>query len=173
MDKEKVAMLQPFFVCGKSSIFAESKHKTMEMYQLWLIAAIILVIVEICTAGFGSICFAIGAGLAALGAGLGLNTTWQIVVFAVVSMLTFIFLRPVVIRFLEKKSKDVKTNADALIGRKAVVSERIDGAQHTGRVAVDGDDWKAVSTDGSVIEKGAEVEIINRDSIILTVKSLN
>ena len=145
----------------------------MEMYQLWLIAAIILVIVEICTAGFGSICFAIGAGLAALGAGLGLNATWQIVVFAVVSMLTFIFLRPVVIRFLEKKSKDVKTNADALIGRKAVVSERIDGAQHTGRVAVDGDDWKAVSTDGSVIEKGAEVEIINRDSIILSVKSLN
>ena len=145
----------------------------MEMYQLWLIAAIILVIVEICTAAFGSICFAIGAGLAALGAGLGLNTTWQIVVFAVVSMLTFIFLRPVVIRFLEKKSKDVKTNADALIGRKAVVSERIDGAQHTGRVAVDGDDWKAVSTDGSVIEKGAEVEIINRYSIILTVKSLN
>ena len=173
MTKEKVAILQPFFVCGKSSKFAESKHNTMEMYQLWLIAAIVLVIVEICTAGFGSICFAIGAGLAALGAGLGLNATWQIVVFAVVSMLTFIFLRPVVIRFLEKKSKDVKTNADALIGRKAVVSERIDGAQHTGRMAVDGDDWKAVSTDGSVIEKGAEVEIINRDSIILTVKSLN
>ena len=145
----------------------------MQLYQIWLIIAILLVIFEICSATFGAICFAIGAGLAALGAGLGLNTTWQIVVFAVVSLLTFIFLRPVVIRFLDKKSKDVKTNADALIGRKAVVSERIDGAQHTGRVAVDGDDWKAVSTDGSVIEKGAEVEIINRDSIILTVKSLN
>ena len=144
----------------------------MEMYQLWLIAAIILVIVEICTAGFGSICFAIGAGLAALGAGLGLNSTWQIVVFAVVSLLTFIFLRPVVMRFLDKKSKDVKTNADALVGRKAIVSERIDASQHTGRVAVDGDDWKAVSTDGSVIEKGTEVEIIKLDSIILTVKSL-
>lgn len=144
------------------------------MYQLWLIAAIVLVIVEICTAGFGSICFAIGAAFSALVAGLGVDSiAWQIVVFAVVSLLTFIFLRPVVIRFLEKKSKDVKTNADALIGRKAVVSERIDGAQHTGRVAVDGDDWKAVSADGSVIEKGAEVEIINRDSIILTVKSLN
>ena len=145
----------------------------MDAYQIWLIVAIVLVILEIMTAGFGVICFAIGAAFSALIAGLGGNITWQVVVFAVVSLLTFIFLRPVVMRFLDKKSKDVKTNADAIIGRKGVVSERIDAEQHTGRVAVDGDDWKAVSTDGSVIEKGAEVEIINRYSIILTVKSLN
>ena len=93
----------------------------MQMYQIWLIAAIVLVIVEILTAGFGSICFAIGAALAALAAGIGIDSiAWQIVIFAVVSLLTFIFLRPVVIRFLDKKSKDVKTNADALVGRKAI-----------------------------------------------------
>lgn len=143
----------------------------MQAYQIWLIAAIILVIVEICTAGFGSICFAIGAALAALVSGLGANLTWQIITFAVVSLLTFIFLRPVVIRFLDKKSKDVKTNADALVGRKAIVSERIDAAQHTGRVAIDGDDWKAISVDGVVIEKGKEVEIVKLDSIILSVRS--
>ena len=142
----------------------------MEVYQIWLVVAIILVIVEICTAAFGSICFAIGAGLAALGAGLGLGVTWQIVIFAVVSLLTFIFLRPFVLRFLDRKSKDVKTNAEALIGRKAIVSERIDASQHTGRVAVDGDDWKAVSEDGSVIEKGTTVEIVKLESIIVTVK---
>lgn len=142
----------------------------MEIYLYWLIAAIILVIVEICTAGFGSICFAIGAGFSALVAALGVSFTWQIVVFAIVSVLTFIFLRPVVIRFLDKKSKDVKTNAEALIGRRGIVSERIDAAQHTGRVAVDGDDWKAVSEDGSVIEKGVSVEIVKMESIIVTVK---
>ena len=142
----------------------------MQPYQIWLIAAILLLIFEICSATFGSICFAIGAGFSALAAGLGANLTWQIIIFAVVSLLTFIFLRPVVMRFLDKKSKDVKTNAEALIGRKGIVSERIDAAQHTGRVAVDGDDWKAVSADGSVIEKGVEVEILKLDSIILTVK---
>ena len=142
----------------------------LEVYYIWLIVAILLVIFEICSATFGAICFAIGAGFSALAAGLGANITWQIVIFAVVSMLTFIFLRPIVIRFLDKKSKDVKTNADALVGRKAIVSERIDAAQHTGRVAIDGDDWKAVSEDGSVIEKGTEVEIVKLDSIILTVK---
>ena len=145
----------------------------MEPYQIWLIVAIVLVIIEICTTAFGAICFAIGAGFSALAAGLGLNDlTWQIVIFAVVSLLTFIFLRPFMLKFLDKKSKDVKTNADALVGRKAIVSERIDATQHTGRVAVDGDDWKAVTADGAVIEKGEEVEILKLDSIILTVKSL-
>lgn len=143
----------------------------MEVYQIWLIAAIVLVILEIATAGFGVICFAIGAGLAALAAFLGVeNLVWQIVIFAAVSFLTFLFLRPVVMRFLEKRSKDVKTNAEAIVGRKGFVSERIDVAQHTGRVAIDGDDWKAVSEDGSVIEKGQSVEIVKLDSIIVTVK---
>ena len=140
---------------------------------IWLAIAIILVIVEICTAAFGSICFAIGAGFSALAAGLGLNLTWQIVIFVVVSLLTFVFLRPGALRFLNKKSNEVKTNADALVGRKVVVSERIDAAQHSGRVAVDGDVWKAVTADGSVIEEGVEVEIVKYDSIILTVKPLN
>ena len=142
----------------------------MATYQIWLIAAIVLVILEIVTSGFGVICFAIGAALAALVAGLGGSITWQIVIFAIVSLLTFVFLRPFVMRFLERKSKDVKTNADAIVGRKGVVSERIDASQHSGRVAIDGDDWKAVSDDGSVIEKGETVEIVKIDSIIITVK---
>lgn len=145
----------------------------MQAYQIWLIIAILLVILEICTAAFGSICFAIGAAVAAIAAGLGAGLTWQILIFVVVSMLTFIFLRPFMLKFLDRKSKDVKTNADALVGKRAVVSERIDAAQHTGRVAVDGDDWKAVSEDGSVIEKGTPVEIVKLDSIILTVKAIN
>ena len=142
-------------------------------YYYWLIAAIVLVIVEIMTTGFGVICFAIGAAFSALVSGLGGNPTWQVVVFVVVSMLAFIFLRPVAIRFFDKKSKEVKTNAEAIIGRKGVVSERIDAKQHTGRVAIDGDDWKAVAEDGSVIEKGANVEIVKLDSIIVTVRNCN
>lgn len=142
----------------------------MQAYLIWLIAAIVLIIFEVCSATFGAICFAIGAGFSALAAGLGANLTWQIIVFAIVSLLTFIFLRPFMLKIMDRKSKDVKTNADALVGRKGIVSERIDASQHTGRVAIDGDDWKAVTEDGSVIEKGVEVEIVKLDSIILTVK---
>ena len=142
----------------------------MEAYPIWLIVAIALVIFEICSATFGAICFAIGAGFSALAAGLGAGVTWQIVIFAIVSLLTFIFLRPFMLKFMDRKSKEVKTNAEAIIGRRGIVSERIDAEQHTGRVAIDGDDWKAVSEDGSIIEKGVSVEIVKMDSIIVTVK---
>lgn len=143
----------------------------MVAYQIWLIVAIVLVIIELLTAGFGVICFAVGALFSALAAFLGMDSlVWQLLIFAVASVLCFIFLRPVVLRFLDKKSKDVKTNADALIGKTAIVSETIDPSANQGRVAVDGDDWKAVSMDGSVINKGEKVEIVSRDSIILTVK---
>ena len=143
----------------------------MEYYQIWLIAAIVLVIIELLTAGFGVICFAIGALFSALVAYFTPNILWQLLVFAVVSMLTFIFLRPVLIKLLERKTKDVKTNADALIGKIGVVSETIDSTKNIGRVAIDGDDWKAVSHDGAVINKGEKVKVLSRDSIILTVTS--
>lgn len=142
----------------------------MEWYYIWLIAAIILVIVEICTAGFGSICFAFGALGAALTDYLGASLTWQLVVFALISLLAFVFVRPFVIRFLEKKNKDVKTNADALVGRRGTVVEEINAETHSGHVKVDGDEWKAVSETGEVIPEGTEVEIIARESIIVTVR---
>lgn len=143
----------------------------MVAYQIWLIIAFVLVIIELLTAGFGVICFAVGALFSALASFLGADSlVWQLLIFAVTSMLCFIFLRPVVLRFLDKKTKDVKTNADALIGKTAIVSETIDSSANQGRVAVDGDDWKAVSADNSVINKGEKVEIVSRDSIILTVK---
>lgn len=143
----------------------------MEVYFYWLIAAAVLLIVEIATAGFGVIFFSVGALVSALVAFFAPSAfTWQIVVFAIVSFLSFIFVRPVVMRFLEKRSGDVKTNADALLGRKAIVSETIDAVAHTGRVAIDGDDWKAVAESGTVIEKGSEVTVVGRDSIILTVR---
>ena len=141
----------------------------MDYYQIWLIAAIILVIIELLSAGFGVICFAIGALFSALVAYFTPNILWQLLVFAAVSLLTFIFLRPVLIKLLERKTKDVKTNADALIGKIGVVSETIDADKNTGRVAIDGDDWKAVTADGSIINKGEKVKVVSRDSIILTV----
>lgn len=142
----------------------------MEIYHIWLIVAIILVIVEIFTAAFGAVCFAVGAAASAIAASLDATFTWQIAIFAIVSFIIFAFLRPVVLRFLNKKSEDVKTNAEALVGKTAIVSERIDTEQHTGRVAIDGDDWKAISEDNSVIEKGTAVEVTKIESIIVTVK---
>ena len=135
----------------------------MQLHYYWLIAAIILIIVEIFTAGFGAVCFAFGALASALVGYLGGSFTWQL----------SIFVRPFVLKFLQRKNNDVKTNADALIGRSGMVTEEIDHNKQLGRVKVDGDEWKAVTEDGHPIAAGTEVIIIARDSIIVTVKEKN
>ena len=82
-------------------------------------------------------------------------------------------IRPLVCKFLYKKAKEVKTNVDALVGRRATTTERIEGELHPGRVKIDGDDWKAISLDSTPIEVGDAVEITEINSVILTVKKLS
>ena len=142
----------------------------MEIYIVWLITALILLIVEIFTVSFGVVCFSLGAVFAALGAYLGLSVLWQLLIFSVVSFIAFAFIRPFVVKFLLKKKDEVLTNADAIVGRLAVVTEEINPDKNTGRVKIDGDDWKAEASE--IIAVGEKVEVIGRDSIILKVKSL-
>ncbi len=139
-------------------------------YYYWLIATAFLVILELVTAGFGVICFAIGTLIAAILAYFELGLEFQISAFIVGSILALVFIRPFALKWLNRHSNEqVATNADAIIGRKAIVSETIDAVKGTGYVKIDGDQWKAVSADGSVIEAGGEVTVISRESIVLTV----
>ena len=144
----------------------------IQPWHVWIVIALVCIILEIFTAGFAVACFSAGALVAALGCALGLSLIWQVVIFAVVTFLTFVYVRPILIKLFFKKDSGQKTNADALIGRRGRVSVRIDPANGEGRVAIDGDDWKAVSEDGSTIEKGEEVEVKKIDSIILTVTKI-
>lgn len=143
----------------------------MELWHVWLIVALAFFILEIFTTGVAVICFSFGAVGSCVAALCGANLTWQVIIFAIVTLLSFIFIRPMLIKLFYKKGKDdVKTNADALIGRRGIVSEAIDPATGAGRVKVDGDDWKAVSADDQPIELGARVKILKLDSVIVTVK---
>lgn len=144
-----------------------------EPWLMWAIISLVFIIVEIFTAGFAVICFSIGAAAAAVCAFLDFQLVWQLFAFAVFSAISLIFVRPLVLKFFHKKEKEVKTNADAIIGRKGRVSERIDSTSGTGRVAIDGDDWKAVSSDGQPLETGESVVIESRDGLTLTVSKLS
>lgn len=140
----------------------------MELWQIWTIAALLLVIVEIFTTGFVVICFAFGGAVAAIAAACGLGIAWQVAFFAVATAATFFFIRPLMMRLFFRKEETV-TNADAIIGREAIVTEAVDNAANTGRVKVDGDDWKAVSADSACYAAGEKVRIISRDGIIVTI----
>lgn len=144
----------------------------MEIWHIWIIAALLFFVIEIFTSDFSIICLSFGCIGGAIGAACDIELKYQLLLFAIATFIAFILIRPLLKRVLARKGGDVATNADALIGRTAIVSEDIDPATRQGRVAVDGDDWKAVSQDNQPIAKGEQVEIISRESIILTVKKL-
>ena len=144
----------------------------MEAWHIWVIVALLFVIVEIFTSDFSVICLSFGCLGGAIGAACDVEFKWQMLLFAAATFLAFVFVRPLLKRLLLRKGGDLRTNADALIGRVAVVSESIEPALQKGRVAVDGDDWKAISEDDEPIAKGERVVIVSRESVILTVKKL-
>ena len=144
----------------------------MEVWHIWVIVALIFVIVEIFTSGFAVMCISFGCLFGAATSALDWDVKWQLLAFAVGTVLAFVTVRPLVYKFFYKKSREVKTNADALVGRRAIVTERIEGELHPGRVKVDGDDWKAVSLDAEPVEVGDAVEIAAINSVIVTVKKI-
>ena len=143
-------------------------------WLVWVVIALFFIILEIFTAGFAVACFSFGAIAAAIVAALGCGLPWQLIAFSVVTFIAFVTVRPFVLKhFYQTDEAQRKSNADALIDRKAKVTEEIDNNKRTGRVAIDGDDWRAVTADGTVIPKGATVTVKSRDSIILTVTPIS
>lgn len=143
----------------------------MEIWLYWVIAALVLFIIELFTAGFAVICLAIGAGGGAIAAAAEVSFEMQLLVFAIVSMVALIGVRPILKRTLYKKA-EVATNANAIIGKRGVVCADIDAEGENGRVMIEGVDWRAVSATGEPIAKGTKVEVTAIDSIVLTVKTL-
>lgn len=106
---------------------------------------------------------------AIIAAVIGLNIYWQLFIFAIFSLLSIFFVRPVALRWLHKNEPNRASNADALIGRTGKVIEAINVTE-PGYVQIDGDLWKAVSDD--TIEEGETVRVIDRESTIITVETL-
>ena len=139
------------------------------LWQLWALVSFICLILELTNGDFFIMCFAIGGVCAAIASALGVGFYGGLLVFAICSVLSLWLVRPTALKYLHKNADERVSNADALMGRIGRVSETIE-AEGYGRVAIDGDDWKAVSANGGRIEKGANVKVVGLDSIIITVE---
>ena len=139
------------------------------MWQVWAIIAIVCLILELSSGDFFIICFSIGAVFAVISEVCGLSIYWQIFIFAIFSLLSVLFVRPVALRYLHKNDPNKPSNADALLGRMGKVTEPI-SAGRSGYVQIDGDMWKAVSQQSIAV--GETVRVIGRESTIITVEML-
>lgn len=135
------------------------------MTYSWILLCTILVVVEFITINLVTIWFAIGALFAFLTSLLIDNTVIQVVIFFLVSILSLIFTRPIVKKYLVPKT--IKTNYDKVIGMTGIVTSNINEDEY-GEVKVDGKHWTAKANEE--IKKGSKVEILSIEGVKLIVK---
>lgn len=139
----------------------------MEMI-FWLIVFVVLLIIEIATMGLTTIWFAGGALVAFLASYIGFGIVVQVLVFLIVSILLLVLTRPLAVKYFNKDRQ--KTNAESLIGQKAIVKEEVNTLQATGRVEVNGMEWSAKTEEPDVIATDTVVTIKGIQGVKLIVE---
>ena len=148
------------------------EYFAQHLWQVWAVMAVICLILEMTAGDFFIICFSIGAVFAAITALVGGNIYWQLLLFAVFTLISLFWVRPFAQRYLHKGEDNRVSNADALLGRQGRVVEAVQ-ADGFGRVQIDGDIWKAVTNEPTDIPAGKNVRVVGRESTIITVETLN
>lgn len=124
----------------------------------WIIGALVLGLVEILTVDLFFLTLALAALITGLTAFAGVPLWGQIAVFVVVSALLLWLARPWAKNLLERSTPQVATNAQALIGKTAVVTHAF--GPGTGRVRLMGEDWSARGQHGERFPVGTTVRVV-------------
>ena len=141
----------------------------MSMTMFWLIVLVVLVAIELLTMGLTTIWFAGGALIATIAAVLGAPMVVQVILFLVVSGVLIIFTRPLAVKYFNKDR--VRTNAESLVGRQAIVISEIDNLQGIGQVNVGGMEWSArTRIDGVRLPVGTVTTVLGINGVKLIVE---
>jgi membrane protein implicated in regulation of membrane protease activity len=128
-------------------------------WLVWVVIAIALAVGEVLTPGLfflGPV--ALAAGAAALASLLGAGAVGSLIVFIVGSLASLLVLRPIARKHVRMPAIS-RTGTDALVGRKALVTRKVDA--HGGRVRIGGEEWSARAyLDDQVLDEGASVDVI-------------
>jgi membrane protein implicated in regulation of membrane protease activity len=128
---------------------------------IWVVVAGVLAVGEVLSLTLVLAMPAVGALAAALVAVLDGGVVLQLVAFVVVSAALLGLVRPIARRHLRTAPR-LRSGAAALVGRQAVVLERVDA--DGGRVKLGGEVWSARSWSGQqVLEPGTRVEVMEID----------
>ncbi|MBQ7320600.1 MAG: NfeD family protein [Clostridia bacterium] len=129
------------------------------MTYLWIVIVLLAIAVEAATADLVAIWFMpaalVSMVLSLLDVSIGIQVAVFFVLVVVFMLLSKLFLR----RYLKRRPNE-KTNADSLLGKTAIVTERIENEAQSGAVRVGGLEWSARAvSDTMVIEKDTLVVI--------------
>ena len=128
-------------------------------WVLWVVVAFAFGVGEMLTNGFFLAPFAVGGALAAVTDAATSSEAASLVVFVLASMLVLLFVRPIARRHMTS-GPSLRTGSAALIGKQAIVLERIANDEGVGCVRIDGEVWTARAFDDEVIEPGKRVQVM-------------
>lgn len=138
--------------------------------MIWLVVMIAMIVIELVTLGnLVSVWFAIGALFALVVSLVTPNLLVQTIVFALISILSLILVRPIVNRTL--RGRMIATNADSIIGRHFELQDEIT-SDSWGMINVDGSIWSAVSYDHKPIARNVLVEVVAIAGVKLVVRQI-
>jgi membrane protein implicated in regulation of membrane protease activity len=145
----------------------------IEVWYLWVIAGLVLWIVEMYTSGFVVGIFGTACLIVAPVARVGTPFRIQVLVFVVGTAVLSFAIRPLVLKYLYDR-RLAKTNVDALIGKVGFVTVQINERNGTGNVRIGGEEWRAAASAGELtIEVGERVVVEKIDGAKLIVKPIN
>ena len=125
---------------------------------IWLGILAVLLVIEGLTTALTTIWFAGGALAAAIASGFGMGIVAQLLLFFCVSLVLLFFTRPAAMKLMNKNTE--KTNVDSLLGKTAVVIQKVSNLEQTGQVRINDIEWMArTSDDNRIIPVGTVVEI--------------
>ena len=129
------------------------------MIYVWLGVVVMAIVAEAATTDLIAIWF-MPAALVSLILAVAHIPLWIQVVVFIALVVAFLALSKTFLRKYLKKRPNEITNADALIGQTAIVTENLDNLAQSGAVRVNGLEWSARSfDDGIKAEKGTLVVI--------------
>lgn len=139
------------------------------MPYFWIAILALALLTEAFTSDLVAIWFFPAALISTLLAFFNVPVPVQILVFVAVGLVLVFSTRPLCKKLL--KSKNTKTNADALIGETALVTEEISNICERGEVKLHGLRWSARAKDPDrVIPVGTQVEVLEIRGVKLIVK---
>ena len=136
----------------------------------WLGIAVICALIEGLTFGLTTIWFALSAILMIFISLLHPPFYLQCLIFVLTALLLLLFTRPLALKYLYTKRE--KTNADNLIGKKALVIHPITEWEK-GQVKINGAVWTATSINSMDIPEGSECIIEKIAGVTLFVRECN
>lgn len=137
------------------------------MVYIWLALTVVFIIIEVATTDISSIWFAAGALVSTLVAWLAPQAVaLQAVAFAVVTVVTMYLTKPLLTKYLTKKTP---TNMDMYIGQNALAVSDI-SPDKLGRVKIAGLTWQAKSS--QIIKEGEMCRIVKIEGASLVVDKI-